>query len=30
VWVNGVRILDQKGLVGDAGKPGRLLRDFTA
>jgi N-acyl-D-aspartate/D-glutamate deacylase len=28
VWVNGARTLDERGLVRDAGRPGRLLRDF--
>jgi N-acyl-D-aspartate/D-glutamate deacylase len=28
VWVNGVRTVDERGLVTDCGRPGRLLRDF--
>jgi N-acyl-D-aspartate/D-glutamate deacylase len=27
VWVNGVRILDERGPIEDCGRPGRLLRD---
>lgn len=30
VWVNGVRVADEKGRVEAAGTPGRLLRRFTA
>jgi N-acyl-D-aspartate/D-glutamate deacylase len=29
VWVNGVRVVDEKGPIADAGRPGRLLRDFS-
>ena len=29
VWVNGVRVVDEKGPIADAGHPGRLLRDFS-
>jgi N-acyl-D-aspartate/D-glutamate deacylase len=29
VWVNGVRTVDERGLVADCGRPGRLLRDFA-
>jgi len=29
VWVNGVRTVDERGLVKDCGRPGRLLRDFA-
>ena len=28
VWVNGVRTVDERGLMRDCGRPGRLLRDF--
>jgi N-acyl-D-aspartate/D-glutamate deacylase len=28
VWVNGVRTVDQHGLVKDCGRPGRVLREF--
>ena len=28
VWVNGTKIADGKGLLGDAGRPGKLLREF--
>src|SRR5262249_36288923 len=28
VWVNGVRTVDEHGLVADCGRPGRVLRDF--
>ncbi|HYB44130.1 MAG TPA: D-aminoacylase, partial [Candidatus Methylomirabilis sp.] len=28
VWVNGVRIVDERGVRRDCGRPGRLLRDF--
>jgi N-acyl-D-aspartate/D-glutamate deacylase len=30
VWVNGVRIVDERGPVAAAGRPGRVLRSFTA
>jgi N-acyl-D-aspartate/D-glutamate deacylase len=30
VWVNGVRTVDERGVVRDCGLPGRLLRDFAA
>ena len=30
VWVNGVRTVDERGPVKDCGRPGRVLRDFTA
>jgi N-acyl-D-amino-acid deacylase len=29
VWVNGQRIVDAQGACADAGRPGKLLRDFT-
>src|SRR5215470_4057012 len=28
VWVNGVRTVDERGLIADCGRPGRVLRDF--
>jgi N-acyl-D-aspartate/D-glutamate deacylase len=30
VWVNGVRIVDERGVRPDCGRPGRLLREFMA
>jgi len=30
VWVNGVRTVNEHGLVRDCGRPGRVLRDFAA
>ena len=30
VWVNGVRTVDERGPVKDCGRPGRLLREFSA
>jgi N-acyl-D-amino-acid deacylase len=30
VWVNGVRTVDEHGPVKDCGRPGRVLRDFSA
>jgi N-acyl-D-aspartate/D-glutamate deacylase len=30
VWVNGVRTADERGVIRDCGRPGRLLRDFAA
>ncbi|HEY4375045.1 MAG TPA: amidohydrolase family protein [Burkholderiales bacterium] len=30
VWVNGVRVADEKGLRKDAGRPGVLIREFVA
>jgi N-acyl-D-aspartate/D-glutamate deacylase len=30
VWVNGVRTVDERGVIRDCGRPGRLLRDFAA
>jgi N-acyl-D-amino-acid deacylase len=29
VWVNGTRVVDERGPIADAGRPGRLLRDFA-
>jgi N-acyl-D-amino-acid deacylase len=29
VWVNGTRVVDESGPVADAGRPGRLLREFA-
>jgi hypothetical protein len=29
VRINGVRTVDERGVVRDCGRPGRLLRDFT-
>ena len=28
VWVNGVRVVDESGPLGDAGRPGKLMREF--
>ena len=30
VWVNGVRTVDEKGVISGCGRPGRVLRDFAA
>ena len=30
VWVNGVRTANERGVIPDCGRPGRLLRDFAA
>jgi len=30
VWVNGVRTADERGVLADCGRPGRVLREFTA
>ena len=30
VWVNGVRTANERGVIPDCGRPGRLLRDFSA
>jgi N-acyl-D-aspartate/D-glutamate deacylase len=30
VWVNGARVVDEKGPIADSGRPGRLLREFDA
>jgi N-acyl-D-aspartate/D-glutamate deacylase len=30
VWVNGVRTVDERGLIRDCGRPGHVLRDFAA
>ena len=30
VWVNGVRTVDERGLLENCGRPGRVLREFTA
>jgi hypothetical protein len=30
VWVNGVRTVDERGVVADCGRPGRVLRRFAA
>jgi hypothetical protein len=29
VWVNGMRTVDERGLVRDCGQPGQVLRDFA-
>jgi N-acyl-D-amino-acid deacylase len=29
VWVNGVRTVDERGLLRDCGRPGKVLRDFS-
>jgi predicted amidohydrolase YtcJ len=29
VWVNGVRTVDEREVVSDCGRPGRVLRDFA-
>jgi N-acyl-D-aspartate/D-glutamate deacylase len=29
VWVNGVRVVDEKGPIKEAGRPGKVLRDFS-
>jgi N-acyl-D-aspartate/D-glutamate deacylase len=29
VWVNGVRSVDERGVIEDCGRPGRVLREFT-
>jgi N-acyl-D-amino-acid deacylase len=29
VWVNGVRTVDERGVITDCGRPGRLLREFS-
>ncbi len=30
VWVNGVRTADERGVMADCGRPGRVLREFAA
>ena len=30
VWVNGVRTLDERGVIADTGRPGRVLRTFSS
>jgi N-acyl-D-aspartate/D-glutamate deacylase len=30
VWVNGTRVVDENGPIADAGRPGRLMREFAA
>ena len=30
VWVNGVRTVDERGIVRECGRPGRVLREFAA
>jgi N-acyl-D-aspartate/D-glutamate deacylase len=30
VWVNGVRTVDERGVIGECGRPGRVLRDFAS
>jgi N-acyl-D-amino-acid deacylase len=30
VWVNGVRAVDARGIMADCGRPGQLLREFSA
>ncbi len=29
VWVNGVRTVDERGILADCGRPGHVLRNFT-
>ena len=29
VWANGVRTVDERGLLKDSGRPGRALREFA-
>ena len=29
VWVNGVRAVDERGVIRECGRPGRLLREFA-
>jgi hypothetical protein len=29
VWVNGVKVADQTGARADAGRPGKVLREFA-
>jgi len=30
VWVNGVRTVDERGVIADTGRPGRVLRTFSS
>ncbi len=30
VWVNGMQVVDEYGPIADAGRPGRLMREFDA
>jgi N-acyl-D-amino-acid deacylase len=30
VWVNGVRTVDERGIIANVGRPGRVLRNFSA
>jgi len=30
VWVNGVRTTDGSGVIADCGRPGRVLKEFSA
>jgi N-acyl-D-amino-acid deacylase len=30
VWVNGVRVVNEQGPIVDSGRPGKLLREFSA
>jgi N-acyl-D-aspartate/D-glutamate deacylase len=30
VWVNGMRTADERGVIADCGRPGRVLREFAA
>jgi len=30
VWVNGTQVVDERGPIADAGRPGRLMREFDA
>ena len=30
VWVNGARAVDQRGVIADCGRPGRVLREFAS
>jgi hypothetical protein len=30
VWINGTRVVDERGPMADCGRPGKLLREFDA
>jgi len=30
VWVNGVRVADERGILQDCGRPGQVVRTFAA
>jgi hypothetical protein len=30
VWINGIRVVDEKGPIAECGRPGKLMREFAS